>query len=278
MKRLSSSEIKFLEEGIAKNIRTDGRGSMDMRPFVLETGILSQTNGSARVKLAETDILVGIKLETGDPSPPRPDEGRIQFSIERASIEFEPFASDNLSVELSSFMQEILKKALDLRNLSIIHGKLCWIVYVDVMILGYGGNLYGAISIATRAALFNTLIPKVDINVDAEEFEVSEDPESFSRFNIEKIPVCITFNKIGEGHVVDATIEEEICMTVQLITAVDQHGNLCAIQKVGRGGIHPSSLNEMILSAQKIGRQVIEKLNETLLIEESLGKQKRKAF
>lgn len=39
---------RFIEEGIAQNFRIDGRGRFDFRPFVLETGVVSQTNGSAR--------------------------------------------------------------------------------------------------------------------------------------------------------------------------------------------------------------------------------------
>lgn len=46
---------------------------------------------------------------------------------------------------------------MELKKLCIIPGKLCWIIYVDAMVLDSNGNLFDAISIATRAALHNTL-------------------------------------------------------------------------------------------------------------------------
>lgn len=48
MLSLSPGEIEFITEGIAEGIRVDGRGRLDYRPFGLETGIISQANGSAR--------------------------------------------------------------------------------------------------------------------------------------------------------------------------------------------------------------------------------------
>lgn len=82
LKALSPSERSFLEEGVSQNLRTDGRSLMDFRNFYLETGIISQTNGSARLKLQDTDVLVGVKLETGDPDPQAPDRGIINISVE----------------------------------------------------------------------------------------------------------------------------------------------------------------------------------------------------
>lgn len=43
---------RFISDGVAQNVRIDGRGRFDYRPYMLETGVISQTNGSARCEKA----------------------------------------------------------------------------------------------------------------------------------------------------------------------------------------------------------------------------------
>jgi len=82
MLHISAGERKFIIEGIQQNLRNDGRTILDMRPFSVETGMIPQTNGSARVKLSSTDVLVGIKVEIGDPDPDFPEQGRLEVQVE----------------------------------------------------------------------------------------------------------------------------------------------------------------------------------------------------
>ena len=55
---LSAYERAYIVQGISCNVREDGRGCLDMRNIVLETGVLSNTYGSARLQLGETEVLV----------------------------------------------------------------------------------------------------------------------------------------------------------------------------------------------------------------------------
>lgn len=48
----------------------------------LETGIVSHAFGSARLRLANTDALVAVKIEVDVPSCERPDEGKIEFFVD----------------------------------------------------------------------------------------------------------------------------------------------------------------------------------------------------
>lgn len=80
--KISSFEKDYITKGIAQNMRSDGRERLDYRAFTLETGIVSQTNGSARVKLSNTDVLVGVKVEIGEPDPDFPDQGRLEVHVE----------------------------------------------------------------------------------------------------------------------------------------------------------------------------------------------------
>lgn len=64
------------------DLRCDGRSRLDYRPIYLETGIVSNASGSARLRLANSDILVGIKVELAAPSPDKPSEGQIEFFVD----------------------------------------------------------------------------------------------------------------------------------------------------------------------------------------------------
>lgn len=48
----------------------------------LETDVVSHAFGSARLRLANTDILVAVKLEIDTPHPNQPDEGKIEFFVD----------------------------------------------------------------------------------------------------------------------------------------------------------------------------------------------------
>ena len=59
---LSNAEKTYILHGVEDNYRVDGRSRTDIRPIVVETDIVSHASGSAHLRLANTDILVGIKV------------------------------------------------------------------------------------------------------------------------------------------------------------------------------------------------------------------------
>ena len=48
---LSKDEKIFIKNGVLEDFRSDGRAREDYRHFEIETGIVSNTNGSARLRL-----------------------------------------------------------------------------------------------------------------------------------------------------------------------------------------------------------------------------------
>lgn len=139
----------------------DGRGCEDYRCVEVETDVVSNTSGSARVKLGHTDILVGVKAEMGTPKLEKPNEGYLEFFVDcsaNATPEFEGRGGDELGTEIANTLYRIFnnKGSIDLKSLCISTREHCWILYVDVLLLECGGNLFDAISIAVKAALFNT--------------------------------------------------------------------------------------------------------------------------
>lgn len=173
--------------------------------------------------LADTDVLVGVKAELGEPEAAAPSSGRVHVSVEwylpfislclrlllidsvtscpSASPEFEGRGADELNVELARFTERYLKApgALNLHGLTLIPGRQCWVLYVDIMVLESGGNLFDSISVAVRAALATTKIPKVTVIEKPGgqfELELAEDPEDLLTVDISGVPICVTFCKV----------------------------------------------------------------------------------
>lgn len=65
-----------------EDLRCDGRNRLDYRPIVFETGLVSNASGSSRLRLANSDILVGVKVELDVPLPEKPSEGRLEFFVD----------------------------------------------------------------------------------------------------------------------------------------------------------------------------------------------------
>lgn len=74
------------------------------------------------------------------------------------SPEFEGRGGDEANAQLSATVRNVLMKntSLDWKSLCITTGQTCWILYVDALVLDSSGNLFDALTIATKAALYNT--------------------------------------------------------------------------------------------------------------------------
>jgi len=148
MLKLSPAERKYIVEGVEANLRSDGRSRQDFRYFTLETGVTVQTNGSARVKLDGTDVLVGVKVDIGEPLQDKLDQGRVEFSVEvcpSVSPElFEGRSADPINEEIVAILNRTYLDAFDYKTLCIVPGKMCWLIYVDVLVGNYFvGSTFG---------------------------------------------------------------------------------------------------------------------------------------
>jgi len=256
--------------GIAQDFRNDGRSCSDYRTVTIETGIVTNTSGSAKVRLAGTHVLVGIKAELGEPLPSTPSSGRLEFFVDcsaNASPIFEGRGGDDLAVQLAAALKRTFcKGTLDGETLCAIPGKACWILYIDALVLECGGNLFDALSVAIKCALYNTRIPKLRIIGEGSEldFEVSDDPYDAIRLDVSNVPVLITLNKIGDCFLVDATAEEEACSDSQLLVSVNRTGQICSMQEYQGGRVNPELMFEMIEVGKTVGTELNEKLMKAL--------------
>jgi exosome complex component RRP42 len=96
-------------------------------------------------------------------------------------------------------------------------------------------------------------------NYEIEEGEVKIKP-GYTPLPIKKRPITITFAKINDKLVVDPWLEEEEVMDARLTMAIDDDGNICAIQKGGTGYFTP----EQVLDASKIAKEKSEEIRKKL--------------
>ena len=75
---VSDYELKYTRDGVAQDIRADARTRTQYRPFALTTNTITNTNGSARLRLWGTDVLATVKADVAELQPGQPDAGRIE--------------------------------------------------------------------------------------------------------------------------------------------------------------------------------------------------------
>lgn len=271
---LSLGEQNFIKGGIAQDLRTDGRKRLAYRPINVETGVIPQASGSARVTIGATIVIASVKAELGKPHPSHPDKGKVSIFVDCSSTAeptFEGRGSEELAAELSSALQLCLLggksgagAGIDLSSLSIIEGKVCWDLYIDGLVLSSDGNMLDALGAAVKAALSNTAIPKVQVSADAssdEQPEVDVSDEEFLQFDTTGVPVIVTLTKVGRHYIVDATLEEESQMSSAVSVSVNRHGRICGLTKRGGAGLCPSTIMDMISVAKHVSEQLINELD-----------------
>ena len=241
-------KLKQIEQVIEKGKRLDDRSLTDYREIKIELGVIEKAEGSARVLLGKTQVLVGVKVETGEPFPDTPNDGVMTVNAELvplASPNFEPGPPDENSIELARVVDRGIREshAIDTEKLCIEPGKKVFVVFVDVYVLNHDGNLIDASAIAAVAALMNTKMPNYEIKDG--ELKIKQ---GYTTLPMKSHPITVTIGKINGHLVVDPWIEEESVMDSRITFATNEDGNICAIQKGGSSYFTP----QQILEASKI--------------------------
>ncbi|GIM12265.1 hypothetical protein Vretimale_15645 [Volvox reticuliferus] len=284
----SAGEAAFCQISIENDVRLDGRRCIDMRPLELELGVIAQAAGSARLRLGATDVVVGVKVEVGSVPSSAPNQGRLQVAVE-----FSPCASpiykgrfgETYGEQIAAAIEASLAPSsrggdggkgggrggppsgLDLTKLCIVTGKTAWKLHVDALVLNDDGNVMGAVSAATLAALQDTRIPKVEVVTDGageEEIELDDSPGAAWRLDVSGLPLVVTVSQVGSQCVVDLTAQEEPCAASALHVAVNRQGQVCGITTSGRAGVEISMLLMMTETTQKLGPVLWDQLIQFL--------------
>lgn len=237
----------YLENLIAKGQRADGRALDSMREYSLETGVVQVAEGSAKVKLGNTMVMAGIKMELGEPYPDSPDKGTIATGSEllpMASPGFDAGAPSPMSIELARVVDRGIRESecLDLKALCVEKGKKVWTVYIDIHVLDFDGNLMDAAGLAAIAALRSTTVRASKVGL-GEDFKLP----------VKGIPVPVTMIKVGGALLVDPTLDEERVAEARLTVTTDEKGDVRAMQKGLSGAFTKEEIKTAVALSQKIG-------------------------
>ena len=247
---LTRVKLQQIKKAIEENQRLDQRNLNDYRPFKIEQGVIEKAEGSARILLGKTEVLVGIKVEKGTPYSDTPNNGVMTVNAELvplASQKFEPGPPGEQAIELARIVDRGIResKAIDTKKLCIVPGKKVFIVFIDIYVLNHDGNLIDASAMAAVSALMNTKMPNYEVVDDEVVLK-----QGYTPLPMNDHPVTVTIGKIADKLFVDPGLEEEEVMDTRLSVAFTDAGNICAMQKGGSGYFTTKQLKEAMKLAQ----------------------------
>jgi len=219
---------KYLEEGK----RFDNRALEEFRNIIIETDVSKNAEGSAKVKIGKTEVLVGVKMDVGTPYTDSPNKGNMMVTAELiplSSPRFENGPPKFPAIELARVIDRGIResKFIEFEKLCIKEGEKVWTVFIDIYPLNDDGNLLDAAGIAAVAALRTAKIPKYDEKKE----KVLYGELTNKNLPVKKeFPVSITFHKIGNNIIVDPTREEEDVSETR-VTIGSLKGIIASMQK-----------------------------------------------
>ncbi len=236
---------KYAGDLIAKDMRIDNRKLLDFRDIEVKTNVINKAEGSAYVRMGETQVLVGVKMAIGTPFQDTPGEGVLMCGAEftpLASPDFESGPPSPESVELARVVDRGIREShmLQMDKLKI-DDEHVWSVFVDIHIISHDGNLMDASSLAAVAALKTAKIPKIDM----EKMQIILGQREGS-LPIAHTPINVTVCKVGGKTILDPTKLEEGVVDARLSIAVREDDKICALQKQGAVGIHVDEIPSML--------------------------------
>jgi exosome complex component RRP42 len=257
---------EITRESITKMInngtRVDGRAFDEYREITIETNVISKAEGSARVKLGDTQIIAGVKPSIGEPFPDTPNLGVLMTNSEllpMADPTFEPGPPSEDSVELARVVDRSIRESemVDLEKLCIEEGKKVWMVFIDLHIIDYDGNLFDAATLAVTAALLNTKLPKVSYLND----ELVIDKDNLEPLELRDMVSMSTFVKIGDKMVLDPSLDEEDILDARLSIGITESGSICAMQKGGDKPLSHDDVTGAVRTAYLKSKELIGKIH-----------------
>jgi exosome complex component RRP42 len=248
-------------ESIGKGKRIDGRNFDEQRPLEIELDVIKKANGSARVKLGDSEVIAGIKVSTGEPFEGLEDKGALIVTAEvlpTASPHVEPGPPDEEVVELARVVDRGVRESemVDLGKLVLVPGKIVYTVFVDCSVLNADGNLFDATSYATVAAILSAKIPVLEM----QDGKVTDTGKTIP-MPVTCVPISITQVRIGDVVMIDPASEEEGAMDARITISTNEEG-YCALQKGYTGSFTIEQIKKAAETARIKGDEVRAKMKE----------------
>jgi exosome complex component RRP42 len=253
-----------MNEVIASGKRLDGRSFDESRSLNIQVDVIKKANGSAWVKLGNTEVVAGVKVETGEPFEGLENKGALIVSAEvlpTASPFIEPGPPDEETIELARVVDRGIRESemIDLEKLVLVPGKTVYVIFVDCSIINTDGNLFDATSYAVVAALSTAKIPILEMKdgVVIDTGKTKEPP-------ITTLPISITTVRLGESLIIDPTSEEEACMDSRITVTTNSDKFFTAIQKGSSGFFNLEQIKNATETAKVKGEELRRKIKEMI--------------
>jgi len=263
---LTKNKIK---EYLKKGKRFDNRKPLDYRDLEVETGISKNAEGSARIKLGKTEVVVGVKLDAGEPYPDSQDEG-----VMITTAELTPLSSDRFeygpprieAIELARLVDRGIRESgfIDWKKLCIKKGEKVWIIFLDIYTVNDAGNLLDAACLGALAALLTAKMPKYDEKLERVKYGEFTS-KGLPLTNI--VPLTFTFHKLGENLLLDPIREEEDSSESRITIALSKDKDI-RINALQKG-------NEKALSKKEVFKIIEEAFKKFKESEKVIGKLKK---
>jgi exosome complex component RRP42 len=214
--KVSNLTKESLRKMFAEGKRFDGRGLFDLKDFEVETSVSNKAEGSARVRLGKTEVVVGVKLSAGEPYPDSLDRGNLIVSADllpMASPRFEHGPPKFDGIELPRLTDRMIRESgiIDFEGLCIKKGENVWNLFIDIYPINDDGALIDATSIATVVALKHAVFPELDKDGRVNYKQRTKNKLPLSK---ETLPITFTFHKFDDSLILHPTREEaEACDT-----------------------------------------------------------------
>jgi exosome complex component RRP42 len=238
---------KRIQELLKEGKRLDGRGPFDYRKIEIETGISNKAEGSARVKIGKTEVIVGVKIATQEPYPDHQDEGTMMTGMEFSPISGERYESGPPkidAIEVSRVVDRGIRESgfIDWKKLCIKEGEKVWSILIDIYCINDDGNVLDASSIGAVAALQVARFPVYDEKEDVIKYgEFTDTPLPLT----ENIPFTMTFHKIGDNLLLDPNRDEEDAHRARLTLAISKPKKEHIINSMQKGEIDALTIEDM---------------------------------
>lgn len=227
--------------------RLDGRSPTEYREIVIETGVSNKAEGSARVRIGKTEVIVGVKMATQEPYPDHEDEGTMMTGMEFSPICGERYESGPPkidAIEVSRVVDRGLRESgfIDWKKLCIKEGEKVWSIMIDIYCINDDGNVLDASAYGAMAALRVSKFPVYD----EKEGVIKHDEPSDKPLPLSKnVPLSMTFYKVGDKILFDPNRDEEDTSGARITLAVSAKGKDKIISAMQKGGIEAISVKEM---------------------------------
>lgn len=262
---IANQTIETISKMFKEGKRFDGRGLSDYRKIEVSYEVSNKAEGSARVKIGKTEVVVGVKMTIGTPYPDSPNKGNLTVSgdlLPLASPRFEQGPPQFNAIELPRLVDRAVRESsmIQLDKLVVKAGEKVWTVMIDIYPINDDGNLIDAATIGAIAALRKTSIPFLDENTKIDYHK----PVTGKLPLLEGVlPITVSFFKLGNSIILDPTREEEEACDVRISWGSSMWNKQLVINSCQKSGSVTFSAAE-IEKMMEILPKKFDELNEKL--------------